>query len=168
MGLELEHKERVMKSLFTRAVLIASLVLGSSAAMAANLPAHKTARVVPHVHAAVRVAPRLPDGQYNADIGQFIQSRFGGGQVQYSRLTQAAMRAQHRSGSSGWSPSYDSSPAVDTSSSGTDAQAASDAESQAIQSMNDENSLNASVAAAEAQNEAAQAAAIQTEINANN
>ena len=70
-----------MKSLFTRAVLIASLALGSSAAMAANLPAHKTARVVPHVRAAVRVAPRLPDGQYNADIGWFIQSMFGGGQV---------------------------------------------------------------------------------------
>jgi hypothetical protein len=34
--------------------------------------------------------------------------------------------------------------------------------------MNDENALNASTAVAEAQNEAAQAAAIQTEINANN
>ena len=39
---------------------------------------------------------------------------------------------------------------------------------QAQQSLNDENALNDSTAAAEAQNEAAQAAAIQTEINANN
>ena len=160
-----------MKSLITRAVLIASLAIGGNAAMAANLPAHKDARVIPHARAAVRVAPRLPNGQFDADIGQFIQSMFGGGPVQYSRLTRDAMRARpsyRSSGSSDWSPSYDSSPAVDTSSSGTDAQAASDAANQAIQSMNDENALNASTAAAEAQNEAAQAAAIQTEINANN
>ena len=157
-----------MKSLIARTVLIASLALGGNAAMAANLPVHKTARVMPHARTAVRVAPPLPSGQYNADIGQFIQSMFGG-PVQYSRLTQNAMRAQHRSsGYSDWSPSYDSSPAIDTSSSASDSQAASDASNQAIQSMNDENALNASVAAAEAQNEAAQAAAIQTEINANN
>ena len=157
-----------MKSLITRAVLIASLALGGNAAMAANLPAHKYAKVVPHARA---VAPRLPVGQFSADIGPFIQSMFGGGPVQYSRLTRDAMRARpsHRpSGSSDRSPSYDSSPAIDSSSSATDAQAASDTANQAIQSMNDENALNASVAAAEAQNEAAQAAAIQTEINANN
>jgi hypothetical protein len=157
-----------MKSLITKAVLIASLALGGNAAMAANLPAHKYARVIPHARA---LAPRLPSGQFNADIGQFIQSMLGGGPVQYSRLTQDAMRARpsHRSaGSADWSPSYDSSPAIDSSSSNTDSQAASDAANQAIQSMNDENALNGSVAAAEAQNEAAQAAAIQTEINANN
>jgi hypothetical protein len=157
-----------MKSLITKAVLIASLALGGSSAMAANLPAHKTLRVVPHARAA---APRLPNSQINADIGPFFQSMFGGGPVQYSRLTQDTMRARpsHRSSrSSDWSPSYDSSPAIDTSSAGTDAQAASDAANQAIQSMNDQNALNASMAAAEAQNEAAQAAAIQTEINANN
>ena len=157
-----------MKSLITRAVLIASLALGGNAAMAANLPAHKYARVIPHAHA---VAPRLPGGQFNADIGQFMQSMFGGGPAQYSRLTQNAMRARpsyRSSGSSNWSPSYDSSPPIDTSSAGTDAQAASDAANQAMQSLNDENALNASTAAAEAQNDAAQAAAIQTEINANN
>jgi len=151
-----------MKSLITTGVLIASLALGGNAAMAANLPTHKTARVIPHARTVTRIAPRLPSGQFNADLGQFFQSMFGGGPVQYSRLS-------HRSaGSSDWSPSYDSSPAVDTSSASTDAQAASDASNQAIQSMNDENALNASMAAAEQQNEAAQAAAIQTEINANN
>ncbi len=160
-----------MRSLITKGVLIASLVLGGNAAMAANLPAHKTARVIPHARTAVRVAPRPPSDQFNADIGQFIQSMFGGGPVQYSRLMQDATRARssHRSaGSTDWSPSYDNSPTVDSSSSASDAQAASDAENQAIQSMNDTNALNASMAAAEAQNEAAQAAAIQTEINANN
>jgi hypothetical protein len=136
--------------------------------MAANIPAHKYAT---RAHAAVRIAPRLPGGQ-QADIGQFIQSMFGGGwPVQYSTLMQDAMRARpsrRSSGSSDWSPSYDNSPAIDTSSSGTDAQAASDAESQAIQSMNDTNALNASTAAAEAEaaNDAANAATLQTEINA--
>jgi protein-tyrosine-phosphatase len=88
---------------------------------------------------------------------------------QYSGLIRNAMRApaSHRSpGSSDWSPSYDTS--VSVSSAGTDAQVASDAEAQAIQSMNDTNSSNASMAAVEQQNEAANAAAIQTEINANN
>jgi hypothetical protein len=154
-----------MKSLITEGVLIASLVLGGNAAMAANLAAHKTVRVIPH---ARTVASRLSSDQFNADIGQFFQSMFGGGPLQYSRLTQNAMRArpsQRSSGYSDWSPSYDNSPTIDSSSAGTDAQAASDAANQAIQSMNDENALNA---AAEQQNEAAQAAATQTEINANN
>jgi len=166
-----EHKERVMKSLITTAVLIASLALGGNAAMAANLPAHKTARIIPHARAVARVVPRPPNSQFNADIGRFIQSMFGGGPVQYSGLMQDAMRARpsHRSAAfSDWSPSYDNSPTLDSSSSASDSQAASDAANQAIQSMNDENALNASMAAAEAQNDAAQAAAIQTEINANN
>ena len=160
-----------MKSSIAKAVLIASLALGGNAAMAANLPAHKSAGVIPHLREAVRVAPRLPSRQFNADGDAFFQSMFGGGPLRYSRPTQNAMRGRpsHRSAAStNWSPPYDNSPAGDTSSSGTDAQAASDAVNQAMQSMNDENALNASTAAAEAQNEAAQAAAIQTEINANN
>jgi multidrug resistance efflux pump len=152
-----------MKSLIARTVLIAALALTGNAAMAANAPAHKSAGKILRPHAALRVAPRLPNSQ-QADIGQFIQSMFGGGWPM-----QDAMRARpsRRSrGSSDGSASYDNSPTVDTSSSGTDAQAASDAESQAIQSMNDENALNASTAAAEAANDAANAATLQTEINA--
>jgi hypothetical protein len=149
-----------MKSFITGGLLVASLALIGNTAMAATLPAHKHAPVVRHI------VQRLPQGQTNGDIGQFFQSIFGGQPVQYSRLTARASRQSQ--GSYDGSPSYDSSPAVDTSSAGTDAQAASDAEVQAIQSMNDENALNASTAAAEAQNDAAQAAAIQTEINANN
>jgi hypothetical protein len=42
----------------------------------------------------------------------------------------------------------------------------SDAENQAIQQMNDTNALTASMAAAEQQNEEANAATLQTEINA--
>jgi hypothetical protein len=146
-------KESVMKLLIARTVLIAALALTGNAAMAANTPAHKLVRA----H-AVRVAPRLAYRQ-QADLGQFIQSMFGGGwPAQYS--------SRRAAGSRDSSPSYDSSPAVDTSSAGTDAQVASDAESQAIQSMNDSNALNASTAAAEAANDAANAATLQTEINA--
>jgi hypothetical protein len=93
---------------------------------------------------------------------------FGGGPVQHSRLVHDARRpppSYRSSGSTDWSPSYDNSS---VSSSATDARAASDEESQAIQSMNDTNALNASMAAAEAQNDAANAATLQTEINANN
>jgi hypothetical protein len=139
-----------MKSLITGGLLVASLALIGNTAMAANIPAHKHAPVVRHI------VQRLPQGQINGDIGQFFQSIFGGQPVQYSRLTARASRQSP--GSYDSSPSYDNSPAVDTSS----------ADAQAMQSMNDENALNASTAAAEAQNEAAQAAAIQTEINANN
>jgi ribosomal protein L34E len=146
-----------MKSFITGGLLVASLALIGNTAMAATLPAHKHAPVVRHI------VQRLPQGQANGDIGQFFQSIFGGRPMQYSRLSARASRQSR--GSYGGSPSYDSSPAVDTSSAATDS---SNAEAQAMQSMNDENALNASTAAAEAQNEAAQAAAIQTEINANN
>jgi hypothetical protein len=146
----IKHQERVMKSLITGGLLVASLALTGSTAMAANIPVHKHAPAVRHL------VQRLPQGQANGDIGQFFQSIFGGQPVQYSRLTARASRQSP--GSYDSSPSYDNSPAVDTSS----------ADAQAMQSMNDENALNASTAAAEAQNEAAQAAAIQTEINANN
>jgi hypothetical protein len=156
-----------MKSLIARTVLIASLALTGNAAMAANSHAYKT--TVPRAHAPVHVAmPRVP--QFNANLGPFIQSMLGAF-PQYSGLIQNAMRApasRRSSGSSDWSPSYDTSSDVSVSSAATDAQAASDAENQAIQSMNDTNALNASMAAAEQMNDAANAAAIQTEINANN
>jgi hypothetical protein len=168
-GLEAKHKECAMKSLITSGVLIAALALGGNAAVAANAPAHRSAKPVPRAHIAVRAAPRGADNRLGVDVGQFIQSMLGGGwPAPYSRLVQDAMRAQpsHRSsGSSDWSsPSYDTSSAA--SSSASDSQAASDAENQAIQSMNDTNALNASMAAAEAANDAANAATLQTEINA--
>jgi hypothetical protein len=166
-------KEYAMKSPITRIVLIASLALAGNPAMAANITAHHTTRVVAHARPAVHAVPRT---QLNADIGQFIQSMLGGGPVAYSRLVQDAMRARPSSRSQGssqgsydWSsPSYDSSPTIDESSAAQQSQAASDAENQAIQSMNDTNAMNASMAAAEQQNDAANAAALQTEINAGN
>jgi hypothetical protein len=109
-------------------------------------------------YAANGYAPR---SQLGFDVSQFIQSMLGGGPVPYANLARDVER-MHGSSYAG-SPTYDTSAPV---SAGNDAQAAADAENQAIQQMNDTNALIASMAAAEAQNDAAVAAAQQTEINA--
>jgi hypothetical protein len=163
-----QTKEFAMKSLFSKSlvpsVLVAvSLALTGASAMAAEAQIHHTPKVA-HVirpHAAARVAARYrqPPFAGNNDLGQFIAGFFGGVMPQ---------QYAHRRGSDRYvsSPSYDNSPTIDTSSAGTDAQAASDQESQQIQQSNDESALNASTAAAEQQNDAANAATLQTEINA--
>jgi len=63
-------------------------------------------------------------------------------------------------------PAYDNSPTVDTSSAAADALAASEEEDQIIQENNDTMALTASMAAAEEENDEANAATLQTEINA--
>ena len=157
-----------MKSLFTKSlvpsVLVAiSLALSGGIAMAAQAQIHHSTKVAHAIqpHAAARVAARYrqPSFAGNNDLGQFIASFFGGVMPQ---------QYAHRQGSGRYvaSPSYDNAPTIDTSSAATDAQAASDQEVQQIQQMNDESALNASMAAAEQQNDAANAATLQTEINA--
>jgi hypothetical protein len=173
LGPKAKHKERAMnllktnflksKLLITPAIIVASLALSGNVFAA---DAHVPAKATPHAHVATRVAhphvaTRTTARRHYAvarqpDLGQIIQSFFGG-----ALGVQAARRGTYEA-----SPSYDTSPTVDTSSASTDAQAASDAEVQAIQQMNDENALNASMAAAEQQNDAANAATLQTEINA--
>ncbi|HSZ68352.1 MAG TPA: hypothetical protein VK825_19265 [Xanthobacteraceae bacterium] len=138
-------------------LVIASLAL-SGGAMATEAHA-KTAKHVTHTHAIAHVARRQAAPAQQPDLFvQFFQGLFGGGGI-------AAKGARGAPDESTWveSPSYDN-----TSSAATDAQAASDAEVQAIQQMNDTNALNASMQAAEEQNDAANAATLQTEINANN
>jgi hypothetical protein len=159
-------KERAMNlrksnSLITSAIVVASLALGGTAFAAdAHVPAKaKTAHArVAHPHVATRAAAARHYAvvRQPADLGGFIESFFGGA---------LGVKAA-RGGTYEASPSYDTSTTVDTSSAAADAQAASDAEVQAIQQMNDENALNASMAAAEQQNDAANAATLQTEINA--
>jgi hypothetical protein len=151
-----------MKSLIASGLVVVSVALAGTAAQAASVHVHKTARVahaVVHRGASGRVA-RVQPGD---TIGQFMQFFFGGAPWRYAGVTtgrHSAFSDRSSSESSTFdtsvqSPTYDSAP-----SSGPDTTAA------AIQSMNDEAALNASMAAAEQQNEAAQAAAIQTEINA--
>ena len=136
---------------------------------------------LPHVeiHRRGRIAVAryryAPTAMY-FDVGQFIQSMLGGPlPPQYARIVQHAMResAHHRyagssSGSSAYEPSFDNSPTVDNSWGGAQEQAVSDEENQINQQNNDTAAMNASNAAAEQMNDAANATALQTEINAGN
>jgi hypothetical protein len=167
-----------MRAFITTGLIAASLALTAHAAMAAT-PANPIPRAAQVsrtrvAYAPVYGAPRVgargysPRNQLGLDIGQFIQGMLGGGPVPYANLIRDVQRMPASRGSSGssYSPSYDNSPTVDTSSAASDSQPASDAENQAIQQMNDTNALNASMAAAEQENDAANAATLQTEINA--
>ncbi len=163
-----------MKSLITTAMLATSLALIGTTAMAAPSPANPVPR---YAQASQRRAPLqfaarrpLPAGRLNVDVAQFVRGMLGGGPVPYASLVRDARSLRGSGeGSSNYSSSYDystSSTTTDTGCASCDAQAASDAENQAIQQMNDTNALNASMAAAEQENDAANAATLQTEINA--
>jgi hypothetical protein len=107
-----------------------------------------------------------PGGRLGNDVGQFIAGMLGGGPVPYANLIRDAQSMRGSSGSYDYSAPTDDTSSASAASAGNDAQAASDAENQAIQEMNDTNALTASMAAAEEQNDEANAAALQTEINA--
>jgi hypothetical protein len=148
-----------VKSIVPCGLVIASLALsGGAMATEAHAKTAKPAHVA-HAHVITHVARRhVVPAQQPDFVAQFFQGLFGGG---------APVKVSRGSGvqsatTSDWVdvPSPDNSAAANT-----DAQAASDAEVQAIQQMNDQNALNASMQAAEQQNEAAQAAAIQAEQN---
>jgi hypothetical protein len=164
-----------MKSLIPSAMIVVSLAFSANAFAADSHAGTGTttahARVATHA-AAKHVVTRnvvakhiLPHRTYAvapqpANLGQIIQALFGGGfAVQVARGT---------AGASEVTPSDDYSTTTVTSPAFDAAQASVDAsdENEAIQSMNDSNALNASMAAAEEQNDAANAATLQTEINA--
>jgi hypothetical protein len=180
-----------MRTLITIGAVVGSLAFAGTSAMAATTNVHKNTsthavharpavhRVVhaPAVHhtvharAAVRVATprRYARSPYGFDVGQFIQSMLGGAWPPVNvRLAHSAGRTHgYSSGSSNYSPSYESPP-ISTSS------PADDAAAQA-QQMNDTNAMLQSMQAAQQQNDEANAevnaglaAALQTEINANN
>ena len=156
-----------MKSLITTAMLATSLALIGTTAMAAPSPANPVPRQASQVRAPLQYAAGrpLPGGRLNVDVTQFVRGMLGGGPVPYANLVRDVRGLRGSGGGSyDWSssPSYDSSASAGCAS--CDAQAASDAENQAIQQMNDTNALNASMAAAEQQNDAANAATLQTEI----
>jgi len=103
------------------------------------------------------------------DVGQLLGSMLGTLPPQYAAIVQNAMRHPSSRGSSGtydpsWdSPSYDTSAPIDNSAEDAAAAAAANAETQ---EANDLSALDASIAAAEEQNDEANAATLQTEINA--
>jgi hypothetical protein len=162
-----------MRSSITTAIVAGSLLLTVNAAMAVS-PANpiaqhaRAARAPETQYVAARPAPAR--NQLNADVAQFIQGMLGGGPIPYANLVRdvQSMRGTGAyTGSDSSALTYDTP--VDTSmpdSGAAAAQAASDEENQTIQELNDENALTASMAAAEEENDEANAAALQTEINA--
>jgi hypothetical protein len=101
------------------------------------------------------------------DVGQLVGAMLGMVPPQYANIVQNAMRQPASEQSSGtYDPSFDSpttSTPIDNSAS--DAAAAS-AAAVSEQNLNDDMAMTASMAAAEQENDAANAAALQTEINA--
>jgi hypothetical protein len=149
-----------MRSSITTVIAAGSLLFTVNAAMAVSpanpIPQHARMTYAP---APQRVAVRrlTPSNQLNVDVAQFIRGMLGGGPVPYANLVRD-VRGMRGTGT--YAGSDYSSPTYDTSVSD------SDAEVQSIQSMNDTNALTASMAAAEEQNDEANAATLQTEINA--
>jgi hypothetical protein len=176
----LNSKSLKTTSLISTGLIVASLALTGNAAMAANLPVHKAAATAHVVHPRVAhvVARRPgPPAQLGFDVGGFIQAMFGGSlPPQYAQIVQNAVRgaASHKYAGSGgyardtggYDPTFDSpSPPVDVDNS--QSQAAIDASDQAMQQEDQSlQDMDASNAAAEQQNDAANAAAVQTDINA--
>jgi hypothetical protein len=175
----LNTKSLKTTSLISTGLIVASLALTGNAAMAANLPVHKAAAtthvVQPRVATHVVARRPGPPAQFGFDVGGFIQAMFGGSlPPQYARMVQNAVRgaASHKyaGGSArdtgGYDPTFDSpSPPVDVDNS--QSQAAIDASDQAMQQEDQSlQDMDASIAATEQQNDAANAAAVQTDINA--
>jgi hypothetical protein len=114
-------------------------------------------------------APQYPSAGARIDVGQLVGAMLGMLPPQYAGIVQSAMRqsASHRSSGtydpSMDSPTYDTSTPIDNSASDAAAAAAAAA---SAQDLADSMAMTASMAAAEQENDAANAAALQTEINA--
>ena len=149
-------RSHTTKSLLRCGVIVTSLALATNA-FAADIPiphpaaaAHVTHSVVARNQRAALVQP--------AGIGQLFQGLFG--------LPIPVTVGSARDTGGGYDPTFDSPPsAVDVDNS--QSQAAIDASDQAMQQEDQSlQDLDASIAAAEQQNDAANAAALQTDINA--
>lgn len=153
-------KSLVTKSVVRTGIIVASLALAGNA-FAAN-DTHVAVNALRAAHPAQSRVTRNYQPAVPAPVAQIVQGLFG-------LPIPVAVGAARDTGDSSydWSSSYDnSSPAIDESSAANDALAASEEEDQEIQSMDDTNALTASMAAAEEENDAANAATLQTEINA--
>jgi hypothetical protein len=162
-----------MKPLTTAAIAAIALAFAANGALAAPTHTKTATHTARATHAVVhRARTRVARAPRAVNPAQLVQSFFAGGWPSfYANMVQLARTAPRAGGH--YVPStdmsiYEASPAIDVSSAASQAQAASDAENQAIQQMNDTNAMVASMAAAEQQNDAANAAALQTELNANN
>jgi hypothetical protein len=167
-------QERTMTSFIKTSVLAVFLAAVASAASAAPIHRHHVthiARAHSRIHVATRRTDRVRLPPSIADLidGLLAEARAYG----YAVPAHIALANVHwhvsRGGSdtSDWtSPSSDDTAAIDSDNAAT--QAAIDASNAGIQAANDAAAQAASMAAAEEQNDAANAAALQTELNANN
>jgi hypothetical protein len=156
----LNSKSFVTKSLVRTGILVASLALAGNAFAANDSHVAANALRTAHVtqtHVAARNHP--PAVQQGLPVAQIFQGLFG-------LPIPVRVTAGAAGDTGGYDPTFDSpSPTVDVDNS--QSQAAIDASDQAMQQDDqDLQALDASVAAAEQQNDAANAAAVQTDINA--
>ena len=164
-----------MKTLITAGLAAASVALIGPSAMAAPSPANPVPRYMQSVPAhgwqgrtPLDVAARrpLPAGRLNVDVAQFVRGMLSGGPVPYANLVRD-IRSMHGSGGGTYDSSFSPTYSTDTATNGgVDEAALAQQENQNIQELNDSMALTASMAAAEEQNDEANAAALQTEINA--
>ncbi len=137
-----------MKSLITTAMLATSLALIGTTAMAAPSPANPVPRYaqVSQARAPLQFAARrpLPGGRLNVDVAQFVRGMLGGGPVPYANLVRdvRACAAPAAEPTIGLLRRPMTILGASAGCASCDAQAASDAENQAIQQMNDTNALN--------------------------
>jgi hypothetical protein len=144
------------KSLLRCGVIVTSLALATNA-FAAAIP-------IPHPAAAAHVTHRVaarrqrPAFVQPAGIGQLFQGLFG---------LPVPVAVGSARGTGGYDPTFDSPTSSTVDVDNSQSQAAIDASDQAMQQEDQSlQDLDASIAAAEQQNDAANAAALQTDINA--
>jgi hypothetical protein len=151
-------RSHTTKSLLRCGVIVTSLALATNA-FAADIPIPHPAAAA-HVTHSVVARNRRPAFVRPAGIGQLFQGLFG---------LPIPVTVGSARDTGGYDPTFDS-PTYDSSAVDVDnsqSQAAIDASDQAMQQEDQSlQDLDASVAAAEQQNDAANAAAVQTDINA--
>jgi len=163
-----------MTSFMKTSVLAILLAAAASAASAAPVHRHHVTHVA-RAHSRIHIATRrydrvrLPPSIADLIDGLLAQARAYGYAVP-AHIAQAHVHWYVSPGggdSSDWTaPSSDDTAAIDSDNAAT--QAAIDASNAGIQAANDAAAQAASMAAAEEQNDEANAAALQTELNANN
>ncbi len=149
-------RSHTAKSLLRCGVIVTSLALATNA-FAADIPIPHPAAAA-HVTHSVVARNQRPAFVQPAGIGQLFQGLFG---------LPIPVTVGSARDTGGYDPTFDSptSSAVDVDNS--QSQAAIDASDQAMQQEDQSlQDLDANIAAAEQQNDAANAAALQTEINA--
>jgi hypothetical protein len=151
-------RSHTTKSLLRCGVIVTSLALATNA-FAADIPIPHPAAAA-HVTHSVVARNQRPAFVHPAGIGQLFQGLFG---------LPIPVTVGSARDTGGYDPTFDS-PTYDSSAVDVDnsqSQAAIDASDQAMQQEDQSlQDLDASVAAAEQQNDAANAATLQTELNA--